>query len=562
MKISGCAMKIRESYGEISEIAIKKARRFLDEKAVGRLTVRDGILSSTVKDGELYHQSIPLGGNAKPTCTCGSDVLCAHLVAVIEAGEDILSSAENNGTKAPRASALDDRSALKSILDDADKESLVEFILSLRSIYKDIPLLVRKTFHDPSEDKALESQKASLLEAYFSFMEEKTRDSFEKLVTELRNMHEGARRHIASRDYLSATISYLTIYDVSIRDTKGIDHLLMSENYKKTCQEALLPLSEKKYAAPEGDLVFRHLRRICEDNGNAQELLVLLRLMKKFIATERDFDSYYRSLVICSEKKDNNPAVGHGFLYLEYELLMMIGRVDEADELKKENPDVPDFRYMEVTSLVSKGHLTEALKLAEEGVKKAKGDWTELIRWLYLASNVNKQLQNKERFIELSIRLIALGEFNGYTQLKRSLSPEDWPLVYKRLSWDTDVRKNTKGIYKRILLEEGDMYGLLSFVREFPDFIPDHFDQLHTCYPREAAEILASHIVSKGSRLSTRRSQEEILRLLEKLYESGHSEEADSASSGIASMHRNQKGLLTELSMLRGRFTTSLYKPE
>lgn len=555
-------MKIRESYGEISEITIKKAKRFLDEKAVGRLTVRNGILTSTVRDGELYHQTIPIGEGAKPSCTCGSHLICAHLVAVLEAGEDILNSPEGTGTKAPRASALDDRTALKSILDDADKESLVEFILSLRSIYKDIPVLVRKTFHDPSEDKALESQKASLLEAYFSYMGEKTRESFDKLVSELRNMHEGARRHIGSRDYLSAAISYLSIYDVSIRDTKGIDHLLMSENYKKMCQEALLPLSEKKYAAPEGDLLFRHLRRICEDNQNAQELLVLLRLMKKFIATERDFDSYYRSLVICSEKKDNNPAVGYGFLYLEYELLMMIGRVDEAEELKRENPEVPDFRYMEVTSLVSKGHLTEALRLAEEGVRKARGDWNELIRWLYLASNVNKQLQNKERFIELSIRLIALGEFNGYAQLKRSLSPEDWPVVYKRLSGDSDVRKNTKGIYKRILLEEGDMYGLLSFVREFPDFIPDHFDRLNARYPAEAAEILASHIVSGGRKLTTRRSQEDILRLLEKLYESGHSEEADNASSAIASMHRNQKGLLTELSLLRGRFTTSLYKPE
>jgi hypothetical protein len=555
-------MKIRESYGEISEITIKKARRLLDEKAVGRLSVRKGILTSTVRDGELYHQQIPLDDNTKPTCSCGSGVLCAHLVAVLEAGEAILASAGNNGRKAPRVSALDDRTALKSILDDADKDSLVEFILSLRSIYKDIPVLLRKTFHDPSEDKALETQKASLLEAYYGYMEEKSKDSFEILVTELRNMHEGARRHIGSRDYLSAAISYLTIYDVSIRDTKGIDHLLMSENYKKICQEALIPLSEKKYAAPEGNLVFRHLRRICEDNGNAQELLVLLRIMKKFIATERDFDSYYRSLVICSEKKDNNPSVGHGFLYLEYELLMMIGRVDEAEELKKENPDVPDFRYMEVTSLVSKGHLLEALKLVEEGVHKAKGNWTELIRWLYLASNVNKQLQNKERFIELSIRLIALGEFNGYAQLKRTLSPEDWPLVYKRLSEDTDVRKNTKGIYKRILIEEGDLYGLLRFVREFPDFITDHYDRLNERYPLEAAEILASQIVLKGRRLTTKRSQEEILRLLEKLYESGHSEEADSASSSLASIHRNLKGFLTELSILRGRFTTSLYKPE
>lgn len=556
-------MNIRESYGEISEITIKKARRLLDEKAVGRLTVKDRILSSSVKDGDTYLQTIPLDDVKEASCSCGSEgALCAHLVAVLEAGEDILNSSGSNGIKAPRVSAQDERSSLKSILDDADKESLVEFILSLRSLYKDIPVLVRKTFHDPSEDLALETKKESLLESYFIYMEEKSKESLERLVNELRNMHEGARRHIGSREYLAAVISYLAIYDVSIRDTKGIDHLLMSENYKKICQEALLPLSEKKYAAPEGDLIFRHLRRICEDSQNAQELLVLLRLMKKFIATERDFDSYYRSLVICSEKKDNNPAVGYGFLYLEYELLMMIGRVDEAEELKKENPEVPDFRYMEVTSLMSKGHLSEALCLAEEGVRKAKGNWTELIRWLYLASNVNKQLQNKERFIILSIRLIALGEFNGYLQLKRSLSPEDWPVVYKRLSLDTDVRKNTKGIYKRILLEEGDMYGLLGFVREFPDFIPDHFDQLHPSYPAEAANILASHIVSRGRRLTTRRSQEEILRLLLKLYESGHPEEADSASSSIASVNRNQKGLLTELSTLRGRFTTSLYKPE
>jgi RNase P subunit RPR2 len=550
----------------IPEITMRKARKLMKEEAVSRIILTGDVLRANVDDGSLYSPTVTFreGKVSSSTCTCNAEgSLCPHVVAAVLSTEEMRRIRREKAEKAPRVSATEDPDALRSLVESAGREELVDFILSLRSYYKDIPVLIRKTFVTAIEEDELRKERESLLESYEAYAKEKTEPLFMAYAERIRSLHELARRETQERNYVMAVLYYLMVYEVSMRESKGIDHLLLSEQYKKTCLTALLPLSEKRYTLPESGILFRYLHVICEENENPAELLSLLRLMKKYITSERDFDSFYKTLLTCSHKKDNNPSVNDGYIFLEYELLMMIGRVQEAEALKKEYPEVPDFRYMTVTGLVSRGKLMDALVLAEEGVEKAKYNWNELIRWLYLSSDVNKLLHREDRFVELSIRLVSLGEYAAYLKLKRSVSPSDWDRTYERLIENPEVRKNTKGVYKRILIEEKDLRRLVAFLFDYPELIPDYYDMLVADYPKESSDILSRHIIDQSKNITTRKSYEELLTLLERLYQSNQGKAAGLTLSKLFLLHADRKHFLSDLATVRDKYVINTkYKPE
>lgn len=545
---------------------MRKARKLMKDEAVTRIILIGDVLRANVEDGTVHSPTVTFRDDkvASTTCTCNSEgAICPHVVAVVLSTEKMRRSRKEKTDRQPRVSATEDPDALRSLVESAEKEELVDFILSLRSYYKDIPVLIRKTFVTAIEEDELNKERESLLACYEQYARDRTEPAFMAYAEKVRTLHEQARRETKERNYVMAVLYYLMVYEVSMKDSKGIDHLLLSEQYKKTCLTALLPLSEKRYTLPESGILFRYLHHICEENENPQELLSLLRLMKKYITSERDFDSFYKTLLACGEKKDNNPSVNDGYIFLEYELLMLLGRVQEAEALKKDHPDVPDFRYMTVTALVSRGELLEALVLAEEGVVKAKYNWTELIRWLYLCSDVNKLLHREDRFVELFIRLVSLGEYSAYLKLKRFMSPSDWARTYERLIENPEVRKNTKGVYKRILIEEKDLRRLVAFLSDYPELIPDYYDMLVSDYPVESSDILSRHIISQSKNITTRKSSEEILTLVEKLYQANQLKAAELTLSKLFLLHADRKHFLSDLSAVRDKYVTNTkYKPE
>lgn len=558
-------LKVSELILRSPEITKIKAKKILKENQLTKITYRKELLAAETLDGSSYHQKITLDkGTVKSySCSCNEDgLLCPHILALLMKWDE-KPLAEEPDDKKPKASMKNTKSNLKVILETADKEELIEFILSLRSYYKDIPVIIRKSFLSSTDEEFLKENREELLASYKSLKPTSSKEAYTKHFNLMLSIHERARYEAKERNYLRASLLYLLLCEMVSLPSVGMESFLFNSHYLKVYQEALFPLAEKKYTVRESQLIFDYLKTICESLKDLSNITTLLRIMKNFITTEKDFDNYYAVLLFVYEKDTVLPYDKNNLLYLEYELLMMIGKSQEAHELRRENPLVPEFRFMEAESLLGRGKLYEALLIVKDGTEKAGRNWDELIRWLYLEASIHKLLHNQDTYVDVSKQLITLGEYKAYMNLKRSISPLEWHGIYERLVEDEEVQKNTKGVYKRILLEEKDKRRVLHYIEENPEFIPEHYDFLSPEYNQEASKILADHILEAGSSATGKKDYEYLAQLIEKLYIYGQRDLANDTIMNLVMKYKNKKSLHGILFDLKDTYSQSgPYMPE
>ncbi len=559
-------MNVQELIGSASEITKIKAKRILKENSLIKISYAKGVLRSVVHDGQEYSQKIEIeqGEISSYTCSCNSDgLLCHHILALLLKREEKVGESVNDVEKKPKASMKNTKSNLKEILDSADKEELIEFILSLRSYYKDIPVIIRKSFISSTDEEFLKENREELMESHGSLKATSSKEVYTKHFNLMLSVHERARAESKERNYLRSTLLYLLLFEMVSLPSVGMEHYLFDSHYIKVYQEALLPLADKKYTVRESQMIFDYLKLICTSLKDLSQITTLLRIMKNFITTEKDYDNYYDILLYVYEKDTVLPFDKNNLLYLEYELLMMIGKAEEAQQLRRENPYVPEFRFMEAESLLGRGKLYDALLIVKDGIERADRNWDELIRWLYMESSIYKILQSQDKFIEVTRKLITLGEYRAYLDLKRCISPKEWPGVYEKLVDDEEIRKNTKGVYKRIILEEKDKRRILLYIMDNPILISEHYDFLNPEYNQEASKLLAEYIEDTASRISGRKDYEHLTQMVEKLYIYGQTALANDTIMNLVMKNKNKKSLHTILFQLKDTYSQSgPYIPE
>lgn len=465
--------------------------------------------------------------------------------------------------KTPKVSLKNTKSNLTEILNAAEKEELIDFILSLRSYYKDIPVIIRKSFISSSDEDFLKTNREELLGFYSTLKPTSSSETFSKYFNKLLLLHDQARVESKERNYLRSTLLYMLLYEMVSYPSVGMDHYLFNSHYVRIAQEALLPLSDKKYTPRESQLIFDYLKTISTELKDNTQITTLLQLMKSYITTEKDFDNYYEILLMVAENEELLPYDRNNLLFLEYELLMMVGRTDAAKELHDENPNVAEFRFMEAESLLGKGKVYEALAIVKDGIIQSGTNWDDRIRWLYLEAKIYKLLSSFADLVEVTRNLLALGEYKAYLDLKRLIPAKEWQGVYEKLIDDEEIKKNTKGVYKRLILEEDDKRRLLDFIRENPELIVEHFDFLNPEYDLEASKLLASYIDDFGTRLVGKKDYEYIAQLVEKLFIYGQNNLANETIMNLIMRNKSRKALHTTLFQLKDTYAPSgPYIPE
>lgn len=548
-----------------SEITKKKALKIIQEGGIKKVSFSKGILSSVVDDGLQYKQKIKIENDIVKgyTCSCNTEnTMCHHLLAIMM-NSSKLNDKKTSPPKIPKVSMKNTKSNLKEILNGADKEELIDFILSLRSYYKDIPVIIRKSFISSSDEDFLKTNREELLAFYNTLKPTSSSETFTKYFNQLLLLHDRARAESKERNYLRSTLLYMLLYEMVSYPSVGMDHYLFNSHYVRIAQEALLPLSDKKYTSRESQMIFDYLMVISTELKDNSQITTLLQIMKSYITTEKDFDNYYEILLMIAENEDLLPYDRNNLLFLEYELLMMVGRTDAAKELHDENPNVSEFRFMEAESLLGKGKVYEALAIVKEGLLQAGSNWDDRIRWLYLEAKIYKLLSSFADLVEVTRNLLALGEYKAYLDLKRIINAKEWQGIYEKLIEDEEIKKNTKGVYKRIILEEDDKRRLLDFIKENPELIVEHFDFLNPEYDLEASKLLASYIDDYGTRLIGKKDYEYITQLVEKLFIYGQNKLANETIMDLIMKNKSKKALHSALFQLKDTYAPSgPYIPE
>ncbi len=537
------------------EILRRKGEKILDEKNLWDLRRENQTLTSTVKDGHMYKQTITLKGMdlLSYQCTChDGPALCSHLVALLLRVER-KSLTSFSQRKKPKAYLSHEKDDLQKMLEGADKEDLISFILSLRSSYRDMPLLIRKNFIGISGGEFLKESQEKLNSSYKTLKSETEKD-FSRHGTLILKVHEKAREEALQRNYVGASLLYLLLFEMVSREPFSVEGYLFHGQYIKTYEEALLTLSEKKYTGVESHLIFQYLHEISRNLMDLSECSTLMKIMKGFLTTEKDFDGFYDTLLHLLEKKDLPPLGRDHLLFLEYELLMMVDKEKEAHTLQHENPEVFEFLFMEAKLLAKNGDFNGALALCDQEILHEARNWDHKIQWLYFKARILKKLHEIQALLQVTLSLLALGEYKAYMSLKKTVAEETWPALYEVIAEDSGVKESIKGVYLRILLEEEDKKRLLSYTKDHRKSIQEHYEFLHPEYGDEASELLTTFILDEVRGLKTKRDPSSIMSLIEKLYIYGHEELATETIMAIVMNDKYKTSFHTALFSLKDTY--------
>ena len=548
-------MTIHELLQSSSEITVRKGEKFLEDRVLQNLRRQNNMVTSNVKDGETYTQKLFIEGDniLSYDCTCQEhSVVCAHLVALFLKLER-KTLTPFTAMKKPKAYLSHEKGDLKDMLEKASKEELMSFILSLRSSYRDMPVLIRKNFMGLSHTDVLKASQERLDDSYENLRSGTVKD-FTSHSALLLEIHENARKESKDRNYLGATLRYLLLIEASSRETFSMEGYLFYNHHMKIYEEALLVLSEKKYTGAESYMIFQFLDEIVQKLVNIGECSTLMTIMKNYLTTEKDFDLFYDILLKLIQREDLPPMEKNHLLFIEYELLMMVDKEPEANALRKENPGVFEFLFMDAKLHMKNGEFTKALTLIDEAIIASERNWDHKIQWLYLKARLLKKLHNHDALLQVTLELIALGEYKAYTSLKKTVEDTVFKTMYETITKNPRVQENIKGVYLRILLEEEDKSRLLDYVRHHEKTIWEHFEILHPEYAKEASELLIKSIMNEAKSLKDQDDFSFLLSLVEKLYIYGHEKVASETIMTLVMSYKYKTSLHAALFALKDAY--------
>lgn len=558
-------MTPKDILDSLPELIKRRAEKIYLNKEIKNITLAKGFLSSDIEDSENTHQKIRIqNGEIKSLeCSCSSSSSCCHhLGALLLVAKDIDLYGPIKVKRQPKVSAKEDTNNLKSILIKASNEELIDFILSLRSIYKDVPEIIKKSFNN-SLDMDYVKDKMDTIKKYANkHRKEKTQESYKNYLDKLKRIHINAKDAIKNRNYLRSTLLYLLIFDNTLINDLGIEHVVTASSYIVTASQSLETLSKRVYTQKETEQIFSYLKEIVNKNIDKTEMMVLLRAMIGYIKTEHDYDVFYELLLEAYSNMKLEP-VKHKLLHLEFDLLNLFNKSNEAKELIKENPNVPYFKILTIKSLLDKGEVQKALELSIDEESKCKYDWDRLINIYYLQIRAYKALGNTDKYIDRLIKLMELGEYRAYSYIKETVNNVQWNKIYKSIKENPLINTNPKGIYQRILLEEDDKEEMIKLIEKYPHMIKEYYDFIVSENKVKATSLLKNYILEAYGRITNKETHDEVLRLLERIYIQGELKEASSISEHLINKNTKNIKLQEDIYNLKDKYASaSIYRPE
>lgn len=548
-------LTIYELLQSAPEIILRRGEKILEEKNLFNLRREDQTITSTIRDGLEYQQTLQLQGGQVLSyhCSCHEGAaLCSHLVTLLLRLEH-KSLTSFSPRKKPKAYLSHEKNDLRELLDSASKEDLIFFILSLRSSYRDMPVLIRKNFMGISGGEYLKESQEKLEQSYDTLAKDVNKDyaRHSKILLEI---HEEAREEARQRNYIGASLLYLLLFEMVSREPHSMEGYLFHSHYIRVYEEALLALSEKKYTGAESFMLFQYLHEISKYLMDLSECSALMKIMKNFLTTEKDFDRFYDTLLLLMEKETLPSRQRNHLLFLEYELLMMVNKEEEAHTLRREYPDVFEFLFMEAKLLFKNGNYEGALTLCDEEISQEPKNWDHTTQWLYLKARILKKLHHHDSLIQVTLSLLALGEYRAYLSLKKTMDEHLWSGVYETVIENPRVKANMKGIYLRILLEEKDKKRLLSYTRDHGKSIVEYYELLHPEYGDEASAHLVKFIMDEARSVEETKDYTPLLSLIEKLYIYGHEKLASETIMALVMNDKYKTSFHTALFSLKNTY--------
>ncbi|CDX03604.1 hypothetical protein DesLBE_1384 [Desulfitobacterium sp. LBE] len=282
----------------------------------------------------------------------------------------------------------------------------------------------------------------------------------------------------------------------------------------------------------------------------------LLRRSAGFIVTpaERErMENCLKKLITASQKDSwTSEYLNENILLIQYELHCRFEGEAQATAFLNKHLNYSKFREMAIHQAMGEGDEARIIQLCLEGEEKDKGYSGLLNRWRehrYQSYIRTGQLDNRR---SLALEFVEEGSFQHYQDLKSTYSTDQWSDVYPKLIERLAGRKRDhRGIYAQILVEEQEWERLMQYVFANPHSIDSYYKYLMAEYREEVCRIFQHNIEQAAALANTRSHYRGVCATIRTLQKAGGKKEARDVVQSLLLKYPRRPAFRDELNKLK-----------
>ncbi len=278
----------------------------------------------------------------------------------------------------------------------------------------------------------------------------------------------------------------------------------------------------------------------------------LLDLAIQLVRTEKEA-GIVRSLLHSHPRSEFE---GEQMIKLEYDLILKMKGIEEAEKFASQNLDTPDLRRKALEKALKEKNFERAKALAHEGIRndsdQKPGLAKEWYDWLLRTAIAEK---DKPHVIEYARHLFADGFHRGqdyYGILKQNTDPSDWSGYVEGLI--DEIRRKSRwdniDVIGKIYISEHWWDRLLDLVKgtKHLPYIKHYEQYLAADYSAELAELYEKGIIDFLKKNIGRNHYKEACRYMRRMLKLGAEDRVRNLIDALQKDYPQRKALLEELS--------------
>jgi hypothetical protein len=535
-------MELDDFEDEIDFTILERGRDYYFGGLVEELEkITDTRWGATVVGSDIYHVWVELSGKeiVEWFCDCPYDwgPICKHVVAVLYAAsqQQTVDEKKNRNSKPRRKSKSQQ---IDDILNKISFEELQSFIRENALNYNTFTSALLARFADLIEEDPDKKYKQMIKMFARSGADRHGFINYQSsfnVMRSIENLLGNAERMLEEENYQeSLSIGKAIIEEVS-SIIQNMDDSSGSCGYVfKHAGYMIIEIYQNFLSKSEKTELFDYLfneyrKKKYHDYGFASELMDILQILVDDQQKETKLLSLLEQL-IRDAKKEGEALYLREYLGLKVNLLLRMGKEDEANEILKRNIQIPDFRKILIDQAVHQKKYRDAEKLVIEGMKQPENNsfYTRNYPWEEEMLRIAELIKDQSKIRRWSEILFFKRDLNidYFKKLKKTFTENEWKNVVEEILRKIRGGKKVNQVnyinvtsLARIYVEENMLDQLLNLLQSNDNDLSlvDKFaPQLQDKYPGEILTVYNT-AVNKFAANTGRDIYQQVVKYLRKM---------------------------------------------
>ena len=234
-------------------------------------------------------------------------------------------------------------------------------------------------------------------------------------------------------------------------------------------------------------------------------------------------------------------------LKILFNIIREYGTKEEEEEFINNNLEYKYFKEILINSYINKEDYNKVIELCLKAEKEDERYSGLVLQWKKIRYTAYEKLSFKEEQIKLAKELLLDNEFEYYKKLKGLVDNKE--IFYNDIK--KELKRNAKGMYIELIVQEKDLDAIMDFVKETPGYIETYAEILVNKFKDEVIDIYSEFIKKQASCVSDRKAYQGVCGIIKRYKKIAGEENAEKIINEFKILYKKRPAFIDELSKVK-----------